>query len=115
MTQTTKFYAIRSFLFLLFITVFQLAVLAQETSGENTGGEEKSTTTTSSSTKISVTSDGGGGDWYTSPWVWVIGAAVFILLLVALLSNKGGDRTVSSTSDRVTVKKSVEKDSDTAL
>jgi hypothetical protein len=25
-----------------------------------------------------------GGSWYASPWVWVIGAAVFILLLVAL-------------------------------
>lgn len=32
----------------------------------------------------------GGGDWYTSPWVWVIGAALFILLLVALL--RGGRR-----------------------
>jgi hypothetical protein len=23
--------------------------------------------------------------WYTSPWVWIIGAIVFILLLLALL------------------------------
>ena len=23
--------------------------------------------------------------WYTSPWVWIIGAVVFILLLLALL------------------------------
>ena len=29
-------------------------------------------------------------EWYTQPWVWVIGAAVFILLLVALL--RGGKR-----------------------
>ncbi|MBD0289225.1 MAG: hypothetical protein M3342_12530 [Bacteroidota bacterium] len=28
---------------------------------------------------------GGGGGWYTQPWVWVVGAALFILLLVALL------------------------------
>jgi hypothetical protein len=28
--------------------------------------------------------------WYASPWVWVVGAAVFILLLVALL--RGGRR-----------------------
>ncbi len=27
---------------------------------------------------------GGGGGWYTSPVVWIVGAAVFILLLVAL-------------------------------
>lgn len=24
-------------------------------------------------------------EWYQQPWVWVVGAAVFILLLVALL------------------------------
>ena len=29
------------------------------------------------------------GDWYTSPWVWVVGAAVFILLLVALTRGSG--------------------------
>ena len=29
-----------------------------------------------------------GGNWYSSPWVWVIVAAVFILLLVAL--TRGG-------------------------
>lgn len=31
-----------------------------------------------------------GNSWYASPLVWVIGAAVFILLLVALL--RGGRR-----------------------
>ena len=45
--------------------------------------------------------EGGGGakvdisvhkesQWYASPWVWVVGAAVFILLLVAL--TRGGGR-----------------------
>ncbi|HYH15065.1 MAG TPA: hypothetical protein VD794_07595 [Flavisolibacter sp.] len=27
----------------------------------------------------------GGHAWYTSPWVWIFGAIVFILLLLALL------------------------------
>lgn len=27
------------------------------------------------------------GDWYTQPWVWIVGGAVFILLLVALLRS----------------------------
>ncbi|HYH14497.1 MAG TPA: hypothetical protein VD794_04730 [Flavisolibacter sp.] len=27
----------------------------------------------------------GHHSWYTSPWVWIIGAIVFILLLLALL------------------------------
>jgi len=26
-----------------------------------------------------------GGNWYAQPWVWIVGGAVFILLLVALL------------------------------
>jgi hypothetical protein len=28
-----------------------------------------------------------GGQWYTQPWVWIVGGAVFILLLVALLRS----------------------------
>jgi len=34
---------------------------------------------------------GGGGQWYANPWAWIIGAAVFILLLVAVV--RGGGRT----------------------
>ena len=35
---------------------------------------------------------GGGGNWYANPVVWVVGAAVFILLLVALLrGNRRSD------------------------
>ena len=33
----------------------------------------------------------GESNWYASPWVWVVGAAVFILLLVAL--TRGGRRS----------------------
>lgn len=41
---------------------------------------------------VNINSDKGGGQWYTNPWVWVIGGAVFILLLVALLrSNSNKD------------------------
>ena len=38
------------------------------------------------SVDVNINSDSGGG----FPWVWVVGAAVFILLLVALL--RGGGR-----------------------
>ena len=31
----------------------------------------------------------GDAAWYTSPWVWIVGAAVFILLLVALTRGSG--------------------------
>lgn len=30
------------------------------------------------------------GEWYNQPWVWIVGGAVFILLLVALL--RGGKK-----------------------
>ena len=41
--------------------------------------------------KVDVNIDADtGGNWYASPWVWVVGAAVFILLLVAL--TRGGRR-----------------------
>lgn len=44
-------------------------------------------------TKIDVDiNKNGGGNWYSNPIVWIIGAAVFILLLVALLrGNRARD------------------------
>jgi hypothetical protein len=33
----------------------------------------------------------GGSTWYTQPWVWIVGAAVFILLIVAL--TRSGNRS----------------------
>ncbi len=71
---------------MLFLSLFSLAIWGQEEGG----GESSSTTTTTKSTKVSIT-ETTAGDWYQSPWVWVVGAAVFILLLVALLSNRGRD------------------------
>ena len=40
---------------------------------------------------VDINKGGGGGGWYTNPIVWIVGAAVFILLLVALL--RGGNRS----------------------
>jgi glutaredoxin-related protein len=47
---------------------------------EGTNVVTKSTRTTTKTTT----------DWYTMPWVWVVGGAVFILLLIAIL--RGGER-----------------------
>jgi len=69
---------------------------------------QESTTTTTE--KVGVTVE-RSENWYASPWVWVIGAAVFILLLVALLGG-GRGRSTDSSSDRVTVTKTVERDTD---
>lgn len=69
--------------------------------------QDSGSSTSSTKTDVTVTSN----QWYASPWVWVVGAAVFILLLVALL---GGNRSrgTDTTSDRVTITKTVERDTD---
>ena len=41
---------------------------------------------------VDINKDGGSGAWYGQPWVWIVGGAVFILLLVALLrGNRARD------------------------
>jgi hypothetical protein len=55
---------------------------------------------------VDINKGNGGGNWYASPWVWIVGAAVFILLLVALTSG-GRDR-----SDKVVEKRTVVRDTD---
>ena len=44
----------------------------------------------SSGGTVDVNINTNEGAWYTAPWVWIVGAAVFILLLVAL--TRGGGR-----------------------
>ena len=40
--------------------------------------------------KVDIDVNTHGNNWYASPWVWIVGVAVFILLLVAL--TRGGRR-----------------------
>jgi cell division protein FtsW (lipid II flippase) len=56
--------------FILMSTVMSLSLLAQDAK------------------KVDVDIDvnkGNGSNWYAQPWVWIVGAAVFILLLIAIL------------------------------
>lgn len=64
--------------FLLMVMLFTNVVAFAQEEGANV--VTKSTRTTSSSTT----------EWYSMPWVWVVGGAVFILLLTAIL--RGSDR-----------------------
>jgi hypothetical protein len=43
----------------------------------------------SAEVNVDINKNSGGGNWYASPWVWVVGAAIFILLLVALTRGSG--------------------------
>lgn len=66
------------------------------------------TTTAVSSTTTSTTTE--EQTWYTQPWVWIVGAAALLLLIVALVrGNNSGD---AGRTDRVTVTKTVKTDSD---
>lgn len=89
---------------LLLHLAFSFSCLCIATSlwSQDSGTTQTTTTTkTTKTTDISVTTD--NNDWYTQPWVWIVGAAVFILLLVALLNG-------SRRRDSVIVDKTVEKD-----
>lgn len=44
-------------------------------------------------TKIDVDINENGSNWYNNPVVWIIGAAVFILLLVALLRGNNSSKS----------------------
>jgi len=75
----------------LMTTLLSIVVLAQEKTTD---------------VDININKDAETTNWYASPWVWIVGAAIFILLLIALTS--GGSRK----GDRVTVSKTIERDSD---
>ena len=59
---------------------------------------------------VNLNKDANTDNWYASPWVWIVGAAVFIILLVALTS--GGRKSSSGSTDKVTVTKTVTRDTD---
>ena len=78
--------------FLLFVLALTNALVwAQDSTGSVSSSTNTSTTTTTET-------------WYTAPWVWVVGGAVLILIIVALTrGNSGGSST--GRTDKVTVTK----------
>ena len=96
--------SLKAFFLMITLCLTQAVLFAQDNNGS--GGESGGGT---SKTEVNISA--GGGEWYTSPWVWIVGAAIFILLLVALTSGSRRRSTDSST-DRVTVTKTVERDTD---
>lgn len=55
-------------LFFIAVLYSTIAIIAQETKKID----------------VDITTNKGNDNWYASPWVWIVGGAVFILLLVAL-------------------------------
>lgn len=83
-------------LFLLMFSAF--GTFAQEQTGGATSGSTSSTVTTRTTTSEM---------WYAQPWVWVVGGAVLLLLLIALLRDGSG----KGSADRVTITKTVDRES----
>ena len=100
MKQVLKMYSWKMLVAFLIFQCMQVVVMAQESTSSTT-------TTSTKSVDVNVETE----NWYAAPWVWIVGGALFILLLVALLGG-GSRRRSSAASDRVTVTKTVERDTD---
>lgn len=104
MKHLLKHQSLKSVMTLVIFTLMQTAILAQESTTE-------SNTTTST---VKVSTEQTGNKWYSSPLLWVAGAALFIILLISLMRGSKSKTTTANTStDRVTVTKTVERDTDT--
>ena len=80
------------FMLVLLFSLLNIALFAQDNQGgnNNTGSTSSTTVTTESTTTT---------EWYSQPWVWIVGAAVLIIVLVALLRGNGSDtKEVSRTT-----------------
>ena len=47
---------------------------------------QETTTTTTKDVDVDLDID-GGGTWYAEPWVWIVGVAIFIIIIVGLLKS----------------------------
>ena len=86
----------------LLLVFFQGLGIAQDSSGSSSSSS-KTTSTTSTTTTDQM--------WYAQPWVWIVGGAILLLIIVALVRGNSG--TSAGRSDSVTVKKTVTRDTDT--
>jgi hypothetical protein len=76
--------AVRTAALSLVATLLGFWAMAQDNGGD--GGAAVTVTKTSTSHTE---------NWYTAPWVWIVGAAIFILLLIALVRG-GSSRTTTT-------------------
>ena len=98
MKQLTRAFSYKTFVTFLMLTFIQALAFAGDSTGTSSSSSTTSTTTTTQET------------WYTEPWVWIVGGAVLLLLIVALV--RGNNSNSATRSDKVTVTKSVRTDTD---
>ncbi len=99
-----------------FITLFLVqAVLFAQDQGSGSGSGSGGGGTEGGGGGVNVNITEKGADWYAQPWVWVVGVALFVLLLIALLRGGSEARTTAGRTDRVTVTKRTSTDTDADL
>lgn len=82
-----------------FILVCAFSVIAILVYAQEQQQQPQQESSSSSSTTTTVTRETTTTEWYTQPWVWVVGGAVFLIILIALLrGNSNRDTTVSRTT-----------------
>jgi glucan phosphoethanolaminetransferase (alkaline phosphatase superfamily) len=105
MKQLTQSFSYKALVTFVMLTLMQVIAFAQDPAGSTGTSGGASTNSSSSSTTTTTTTE----TWYTEPWVWIVGGAVLLLLIVALTR---GNRDTATRSDKVTVTKSVKTDTD---
>ena len=74
-----------------YILTFVLSCMQLAVWGQDSTSSSRSTTVTTETTTTN--------EWYTEPWVWVVGGAVLLIILVALLrGNSSRDKEVTRTT-----------------
>ena len=81
--------------------LFCLTLLLTSVAFAQDSAVSATTTTSTSSTTERM--------WYMEPWAWIVGG-IILLLIIFLAARGNGDKTTAS--DRVTVTKTVSRDSD---
>jgi hypothetical protein len=76
----------KSFAAILMFNLIQIICWGQDAQGNGSSTTVKTTTTQHT-------------EWYTAPWVWIVGGAVVILLLVAILSGGRGSSSRTTITD----------------
>ena len=51
---------------------------------------------TQTSTHVEKTTETTPAMWYTAPWVWVAGGAVFLIIIIALVRGNSSSKTTTS-------------------
>ena len=66
-----------------FFLVFLFSCMQLVTWAQDTASTSRSTTVTTETTTTT--------DWYAQPWVWIVGGAVLLIILVALLRGNSSN------------------------